>query len=78
MEGLKILQINGAQGPDLREDRGIWGSSTHLGKDLVDSTKMSWCLNPERNDLIFLNHYKPIFSGPTAFGESQGGRGRSC
>jgi hypothetical protein len=36
MEGLKILQINGAQGPDLGEDRGISGSSTHVGKDLVD------------------------------------------
>ena len=36
MEGLKILQINGAQGPDLGEDRGIWGGSTHVGKDLVD------------------------------------------
>ena len=37
MEGLKkIPQINGAQGADLGENRGIWGSSTHIGEDLVD------------------------------------------
>jgi len=36
MEGLKIIQINGAQGADLGEDRESCGSSTHVGEDLVD------------------------------------------
>ena len=34
--------------------------------------------NPERNNLIYYNHHKPILSGPRVFGKSQGGKGRSC
>ena len=32
----------------------------------------------KKKNLIFLNHHKPILSGPRAFVKSQGGNGRSC